>query len=93
MMAPFGAPETAINGDQWDGYPAERDRFFKIITDNESDNIVVLTGDIHTLWANDLPTEDYIFLAGEGSVGVEFITPSVTLQDFLLVLECRQFRF
>jgi alkaline phosphatase D len=78
MMAPFGAPETAINGDQWDGYPAERERFFKIITDNELDNVVVLTGDIHTSWANDLPTEDYIFLTGEGSVGVEFITPSVT---------------
>jgi len=78
MMAPFGAPETAINGDQWDGYPAERERFFKIITDNEMNNVVVLTGDIHTSWANDLPTEEYVFLTGEGSVGVEFITPSVT---------------
>lgn len=78
MMAPFGAPETAINGDQWDGYPAERDRFFKIVTDNKINNVVVLTGDIHTSWANDLPSKDYVFLTGAGSVGVEFVTPSVT---------------
>jgi phosphodiesterase/alkaline phosphatase D-like protein len=29
MMAPFGAPEYGINEDQWDGYPAERERFYK----------------------------------------------------------------
>ncbi|MFT7335341.1 MAG: alkaline phosphatase D [Porticoccaceae bacterium] len=78
MMAPFGAPEYGINEDQWDGYPAERERFFKTVTDNEINNIVVLTGDIHTSWANDLPSKDYVFLTGAGSVGVEFVTPSVT---------------
>jgi phosphodiesterase/alkaline phosphatase D-like protein len=28
---------------------------------NNEINNVVLTGDIHTSWANDLPSEDYIF--------------------------------
>jgi alkaline phosphatase D len=78
MMAPFGAPEYGINEDQWDGYPAERERFFTTVMNNEINNVVVLTGDIHTSWANDLPSEDYIFLTGAGSVGVEFVTPSVT---------------
>ncbi|RTY98297.1 T9SS type A sorting domain-containing protein, partial [Flavobacterium sp. RSP49] len=78
MMAPFGAPQYGINEDQWDGYPAERERFFKTVTDNEINNVVVLTGDIHTSWANDLPSKDYVFLTGAGSVGVEFVTPSVT---------------
>ena len=82
MMAPFGGPMTGINEDQWDGYPAERDRFFKIITDNKINNIVVLTGDIHSSWGNDLPTKDYVFLTGAGSAGVEFVTPSVTSPGF-----------
>jgi alkaline phosphatase D len=82
MMAPFGAPMAGINEDQWDGYPAERERFFKIITDNKINNVVVLTGDIHSSWGNDLPTKDYIFLTGAGSAGVEFVTPSVTSPGF-----------
>jgi alkaline phosphatase D len=76
MMAPFGAPEYGINEDQWDGYPAERERFYKLMN-NEINNVVVLTGDIHTLGQMILPSEDYIFLT-EQVPGVEFVTPSVT---------------
>ena len=58
--------------DFWDGYPAERFKLHKEILDNDIKNFVVLTGDIHTSWANELK------LTGLSSVGVEFVTPSIT---------------
>lgn len=78
MMAPLQIGGTAINGDQWDGYPAERTRVYNHIIQNNINNVVVITGDIHSSWANDLPLSSYNSTTGAGSVGVEFITPSVT---------------
>ncbi|MGB0167166.1 MAG: alkaline phosphatase D family protein [Luteibaculum sp.] len=72
----------AINGDAWDGYPQERKRVLKNIADNNINNTVVLTGDIHTSWAADLHWDIsnpsiYNPITG-GSVAVEFVTPSIT---------------
>ncbi len=78
MMAPLEVFGVAVNGDQWDGYPAERDRVFNHILDNNINDVVVLTGDIHSSWANDLPTSGYDPNLMVGSAGVEFVTPSVT---------------
>lgn len=78
---------NAINPDAWDGYTAERTRLLQHLVDERIDNVVVLTGDIHTSWANDVtfdpynPTR-YNPLTGEGSVAVEFVTPSVTSDNF-----------
>lgn len=62
---------TPINTDSWDGYPAERQKLFDHLSTNNIDNMVVLTGDIHTSWAVDLKN-------GNNPVGVEMVTPSVT---------------
>ena len=78
MVAPLRVAGIAINGDQWDGYPAERNRLFNTILNKNIKNVAVLTGDIHSSWANDLPTSSYNPLTGGGSAGVEFVTPSVT---------------
>lgn len=79
MMAPLTVGQSNfVNKDQWDGYPAARTRIADHILGNNIDNFVVLTGDIHTSWANDLPTSNYNSSNGNGSFGVEFITPSVT---------------
>jgi alkaline phosphatase D len=67
-----------FNGDQWDGYPAERTRVYNHVLTNNIQNLVVITGDIHSSWANDLPTATYNSSTGAGSAGVEFVTPSVT---------------
>jgi alkaline phosphatase D len=78
MVAPltiFGIP---VNNDQWDGYPAERDSLYNHITSNTIDNMVILTGDIHTSWANDLPGENYDSNTGAGSVGVEYVVTSIS---------------
>ena len=78
-----------LNTDQWDGYRAERDKLLNTIMSNNINNVVVLTGDIHTSWANDIPldVDTYDPGTGAGSVGVEFVTTSVTssasIFDFL----------
>lgn len=78
MMAPLTAFGIVVNDDQWDGYPAERDSLYEHITSNNIDNTVVLTGDIHTSWANDLPGDNYNAGTGDGSVGVEFVVTSIS---------------
>jgi alkaline phosphatase D len=71
MMAPleiFGVP---VNMDQWDGYPVERQQLLINILSHNIENVVVLTGDIHTSWASEI-------LLNSTKVAVEFVTPSVT---------------
>ena len=78
MVAPLRAFGQPVNLDQWDGYPADRDRLYNNIMDNNIQNVVVLTGDIHTAWANDLPLDGYDENSGANSAGVEFVCSSVT---------------
>lgn len=72
----------AINHDQWDGYEAERYRLLHFIEQNGIDNVCVLTGDIHSSWAQDIaknPFDDsYDGVTGSGALAVEFVTPAVT---------------
>lgn len=72
MMAPLTLAGTIFNTDQWDGYNAEREKLYAHILDNDIENVVVLTGDIHTSWANNLENQ-----AGD-SVAVEFVSTSIT---------------
>ncbi|MEZ4979027.1 MAG: alkaline phosphatase D family protein [Chitinophagales bacterium] len=44
--------DKAVNADQWDGYNSERNRFVNFIENNNVNNPVILTGDIHTSWVN-----------------------------------------
>jgi alkaline phosphatase D len=68
MMASLGIDDT------WSGYPAARTRALAMFRDQPGANVVVLTGDIHSAWANDLTLEP-----GDGNpVAVEFVAPSVT---------------
>jgi len=91
IITPGGTP---VNGDAWDGYPAERARFHAHFRDNAVGGIVVLTGDIHSSWAGEL-TEDPYDLAtynptdGTGSLGVEYVCPSVTSSSFYKTLGYR----
>lgn len=78
MMAPLEAFGFPLNTDQWDGYQGERNRLYDSILTHNLQNVVVLTGDIHTAWANDLPGDNYNSNTGAGSIGVEFVTTSVT---------------
>ena len=62
------------NFDAWDGYPAARQRFYELVeraTDGDS-GMIVVTGDTHTWWANNLTTDK------EENIGVELGVHSVT---------------
>ncbi|MBL4706619.1 MAG: alkaline phosphatase D family protein, partial [Flavobacteriales bacterium] len=78
MMAPFLIFGNPANNDQWDGYAWERGQLYQHLEDSNIQNFVVLTGDIHTSWANDLPGSGYDASTGTGSMGVEFVVTSVT---------------
>ncbi len=80
MMAPLEAFGASLNPDQWDGYRIERSNLLTHITG--IGNVVVLTGDIHTSWANDVPNGGYNGDTGAGSRAVEFVTSSVTSLSF-----------
>lgn len=47
-------PEVGHSMDQWPGYRASRDRVLRFLAESRVRNPVVLTGDIHTNWVNDL---------------------------------------
>jgi alkaline phosphatase D len=48
------AGEGAFSTDDWDGYPASRTRLLQHIADSKVANPVVIGGDIHSYFANDL---------------------------------------
>lgn len=75
LGSPFQSTEKV-----WNGFPAERQRIFDFLAENEVGNVVVCTGDVHASFASDLPRyrTQYNSSTGEGSVAVEFVTPSVT---------------
>lgn len=77
MFAPLQIAGIGVNEDQWDGYPAERNSIISQVLANNVEGVVVLTGDIHTAWANDVPTANYES-DGTGSAFVEYVTTSVT---------------
>jgi alkaline phosphatase D len=62
--------------DQWNGYAAARKRFLEFLRDAKPSNPVVLTGDIHTNWVNDLKPEFY--RDDSPVVATEFVGTSVT---------------
>ncbi|WP_431309386.1 alkaline phosphatase D family protein [Gordonia sesuvii] len=65
------------NADQWDGYTADRNRLLGAIRDGGVDNVVFITGDIHSSWACDVPV-DAARYPGAGTVATELVVPSVT---------------
>lgn len=78
MMAQLGSDLIPLNFDQWDGYPACRQRFLQHLHQQQIDNVVVLTGDIHSSWANELCRNPYADDDTARPLAVEFITPGIT---------------
>ncbi|CAA0104545.1 Phospholipase D [BD1-7 clade bacterium] len=70
-MALLQLPNMPYNLDAWDGYPYERDLVLNEIADTAS-AVVVLAGDTHNAWANNLTDTN------GNPVAVEFATAGVT---------------
>ena len=79
-------PGTVFNTDQWDGYQADQRTLLDALAASGATDPVVLTGDIHSSWANDLPLDPVPGRDGGTSAGVEFVCPSVTSDGFKEVL-------
>jgi alkaline phosphatase D len=83
VMAPLSRTQgrTIRNPDQWDGYAPARERLFKSLRQQDIRNNVVLTGDIHSSWCNELssnPWADSSTADEARAVGVEFVAPAVS---------------
>lgn len=80
------APQTPTgrrpgNPDSWDGYRGARSRVFDMVERAKIRNLAILTGDVHSSWAFDLPRDPfggYDKATGKGSLGVEFAGTSVS---------------
>ncbi|MFO0941386.1 MAG: alkaline phosphatase D family protein [Pirellulales bacterium] len=77
MFIPNGDAEKPIYSmDQWPGYAHERVELMKFVQNNRIKNPVVLTGDIHSNWANELRIDDT--KPDQPSVAVEFVGTSIS---------------
>ena len=79
MQAIISAPSIPYNLDAWDGYAAARETVLGTALALDK-NLVVLSGDTHNAWANDLQDMNGM------QVGVEFATSSVSspgLEEYL----------
>ena len=74
-------PPLPLNLDAWDGYPAERERLYGLIKATGARTVVV-SGDSHCAWANQLHDADGDFVAVE--IGVTAISsPTRWLDSWL----------
>lgn len=80
----YGQPSFMYNYDSWQGYRANRRRFFDTIIKNNVQNTITLAGDSHANWVYDTVPEDrlnntaYNPATGDGSIGVEFAGTAVS---------------
>ncbi len=79
MVAPFdSAPgaDTTVSMDQWSGYPVARDRLLAGLAERAPNRTVVLTGDIHSNWVNQLHAG--YDRPDKPVIGAEFVTTSIS---------------
>ena len=71
-----GGPDTKFWTDTWDGFPGARDRLAQAISTLKPRNPVVLSGDYHSFWTNDvkLNADD----PGSATIATEFVGTSIT---------------
>jgi alkaline phosphatase D len=84
MFVPLKMLGITLNDDQWDGYEHDRQRILNFIHGWTIKNNVLLTGDIHTSWASDVPNPAFGSYGQNGqgcAYLVEFVSPSVTSQS------------
>src|SRR5699024_2310257 len=75
----MGLPQDGVpyNSDQWDGYAAERRRLIQMMSEQGLDNVVFLTGDIHSYWACNVPVTPGRYPA-DGIAAAEIVCSSVS---------------
>jgi alkaline phosphatase D len=70
-------PEVGVfNLDQWDGYVAARRRLLAFLQQRQPANPVVITGDLHSSWVNDLKLD--FDNPASPTLGAEFVGTSIS---------------
>lgn len=74
-----GIPPQLFNMDQWDGYVAARARILNFLQHSHVENPVIITGDIHSSWVNDIKAD--FDNPASATLATEFVGTSVS-SDF-----------
>lgn len=69
---------AVLNFDQWDGYPAARDRLLRLIAGGPVANLVVLTGDIHFAGIGNILAPADAASPERQVLGAEFVSTSIS---------------
>ncbi len=85
--SPIPTDGDVFDAGSWDGFMAERTTVLQHLVDNNINNFMVISGDVHMSFCMDLsldPLDSTIYdpITGNGAVGVEFIPTSVTRGNF-----------
>ncbi len=72
----IGPDAELYSMDAWDGYPAARERILNFANELRISNLVVLTGDVHTNWANDIKAD--FKDPNSPVIGAEFVGTSIS---------------
>jgi alkaline phosphatase D len=78
-VTPPGWP--VLSSDLWDGYQAARDKVLDFLANEGVRDVAVLSGDLHSSWALDIPRDpwrQYRPATGEGSLAVELLAPAIS---------------
>lgn len=83
IVSPVSHDGVDFNPDSWSGYRADRRRLLDGLVADGIEDVVFLTGDVHSSWVFDVPPpersgEAYDPETGAGSRAVEFVTPAVS---------------
>jgi alkaline phosphatase D len=94
LFTPLSPPGLPVaNPDLWDGYAPARNRVFDLLAADKITDVAILTGDIHSSWAMDVPRNPwtgYDPTTGAGSVAVELVTPAISSPPFFATPELRE---
>ena len=84
LFSPLTMPGmNVMRPDVWDGYPAARERMFDTLENGRITDVAILTGDIHSSWALDVPRDPWTAATydpktSSGSRAVEIVAPAVS---------------
>lgn len=79
LFSPVAADRTPMSADMWDGYPAARQRVLDFLRDQNMADVAILTGDLHSSWALDVPMDPWAGAPPAArSLAVEAVTPAIS---------------
>ncbi|MGK0257116.1 MAG: alkaline phosphatase D [Candidatus Azotimanducaceae bacterium] len=73
VFAPWSGPQAPFNPDSWAGYRSSRARVLDHIDQDHIENVVILTGDVHSSWGMEVPNE-----LGDAAHAIELVAPAVS---------------